>query len=235
MLGKCKFDYKKYIYVFSNRDLIKYYLSCGIRKYEKMIFRKFLRKNQEILDVCCGVGRVSIYLAKKGHKVVGIDINPKLIRIAKKLSKNIKNCKFYRADILKLNLKKLFDACIVMDMSFEYLISKKRIMAFKNIVDHTKKGGIIIFTSYSYFYPPRLFKIFFMNLKNLIRGMEMNTFIFKHLAIHFFKPWEIYFIFKKLGMELIGFYTFSEMEGKTSFIFPLKFFVKDHIWVWKKV
>jgi len=36
-----------------------------------------------ILDVGCGVGRIAIYLQKKGHKVVGLDSCPTAIQIAK--------------------------------------------------------------------------------------------------------------------------------------------------------
>src|SRR5574344_2151607 len=52
-------------------------------------FLKFLRKkdlivtNLNILDLGCGVGKNSVYLAKLDNKVIGIDISPEAIKIAK--------------------------------------------------------------------------------------------------------------------------------------------------------
>lgn len=37
---------------------------------------------QRVLDVGCGVGTLSLYLAKKGARVVGVDISPQAIEIA---------------------------------------------------------------------------------------------------------------------------------------------------------
>lgn len=44
-------------------------------------------KKKNILDIGCGVGTLSIYMASKGHSVTGIDISKKAISIAN-LSKN---------------------------------------------------------------------------------------------------------------------------------------------------
>lgn len=40
-------------------------------------------KSGKVLDVGCGTGRISIELAKQGYEVVGIDISPKYIELAK--------------------------------------------------------------------------------------------------------------------------------------------------------
>lgn len=40
-----------------------------------------------LLDLCCGNGRVSIYMAKKGFKTVGVDISKAFIEDAKKKAK----------------------------------------------------------------------------------------------------------------------------------------------------
>ena len=52
--------------------------------YVKMFLRK-LGKNSSVLDVGCGVGTpVDDVLTKAGHELVGIDLSPSLIKLARK-------------------------------------------------------------------------------------------------------------------------------------------------------
>lgn len=42
-----------------------------------------IKKNQKILDLCCGHGRHALILAKKGFRVVGLDYSAYQIKAAK--------------------------------------------------------------------------------------------------------------------------------------------------------
>ena len=44
-------------------------------------------KDGLILDLACGIGRISIPLAENGYKVIGIDISPSYIQRAKEYAK----------------------------------------------------------------------------------------------------------------------------------------------------
>ena len=46
-----------------------------------------LKEGIEILDLACGIGRHSIEFAKRGYKVTGLDINPILLKEARKREK----------------------------------------------------------------------------------------------------------------------------------------------------
>ncbi|MFX1284373.1 MAG: class I SAM-dependent methyltransferase [Promethearchaeota archaeon] len=50
---------------------------------EKVRSLEHIPSGSTILDVGCGVGRIAIYLQKKGHKVVGLDSCPTAFQIAK--------------------------------------------------------------------------------------------------------------------------------------------------------
>ena len=43
-----------------------------------------INKNGLILDVCCGTGRHSLMLSKRGSSTVGLDISAKLLEVAKR-------------------------------------------------------------------------------------------------------------------------------------------------------
>jgi 2-polyprenyl-3-methyl-5-hydroxy-6-metoxy-1,4-benzoquinol methylase len=48
------------------------------------ILKKYGIKRGRILELCCGNGRISTNLAKKGFKATGIDLSPAYIEDAKK-------------------------------------------------------------------------------------------------------------------------------------------------------
>lgn len=68
-----------------------------------------------VLDAGCGAGHNALYLAAKGHAVVGIDVSAIAIKRAKEKAqeKEVKNVTFLRADICKLSgLDNQFDTVI---------------------------------------------------------------------------------------------------------------------------
>jgi demethylmenaquinone methyltransferase/2-methoxy-6-polyprenyl-1,4-benzoquinol methylase len=72
-----------------------------------------IRKNATVLDVACGTGvLVPYYIARNAGKIIGVDISPEMIRIAKS--------KFYDPPVLFINgdieeilFDELFDCCVV--------------------------------------------------------------------------------------------------------------------------
>src|SRR5690625_3549856 len=50
---------------------------------EARLLDAMTERNARILDAGCGTGRVGAYLARQGHTVVGVDVDPVLIAAAK--------------------------------------------------------------------------------------------------------------------------------------------------------
>lgn len=67
----------------------------GKEDYEKLIIQDPLLKNRDtILDFGCGAGRLTEYMANDFKKVVGVDISPTMISLAKKRLNKLKNVEF---------------------------------------------------------------------------------------------------------------------------------------------
>lgn len=65
-----------------------------------------LRKGSKTLDIGCGEGRDSVFLAKRGFKVVGVDVSPAALRCAKERSEKEKvKMDLLIADIVTLPMK----------------------------------------------------------------------------------------------------------------------------------
>jgi len=97
----------------------------------------------KILDLCCGYGRHSIELAKKGFKVVGVDISEKQIQHAIKRAKesNI-DVVFQIKDARKLDFNEEFDFVINMFLSFGYFENQEEDKdVLKSVFKALKPGG----------------------------------------------------------------------------------------------
>jgi len=76
--------------------------SGPIPDFVRFIKEKGLITNKtELLNIGCGKGRNSIWLASKGFNVTGVDFAPEAIKEARKRAKKITNIKFKNLDISK--------------------------------------------------------------------------------------------------------------------------------------
>jgi len=69
----------------------------------RTVFEKFrVRNGARILDLACGIGRISINLAKAGYEVVGVDISPLYLDFARKWAEQDRvsdQTRFYEMDM----------------------------------------------------------------------------------------------------------------------------------------
>jgi ubiquinone/menaquinone biosynthesis C-methylase UbiE len=101
---------------------------------------KYVR-NKKILDLGCGTGRHTIILKKRGAKVWGLDLSPKMLEIAKS---EIKDVDFKVGSVYKLPYKSNFFDVVVAGLVIGYF--KNLDNAFKEIYRVLKNNGIFVFS-----------------------------------------------------------------------------------------
>ncbi len=79
----------------------------------------------KVLDLCCGQGRHSLELARRGFQVVGVDLSEALLYAARKRAESEGlNVTFLHCDMREIDFADDFDAVINMFTSFGYLESE---------------------------------------------------------------------------------------------------------------
>jgi SAM-dependent methyltransferase len=73
-----------------------------------------------VLDVPCGSGRHSLELARRGHRVTGVDLSSEAIGHARRAAAGL-DVEFVRADMRQIPQDKAFDAVLCLGNSFGYL------------------------------------------------------------------------------------------------------------------
>ena len=75
-----------------------------------------------ILDLCCGEGRHTVALARRGYRMSGLDLSAFQLRLARKAAKEAGlNVRWHRADMRDIPWQSEFDAVINLLTSFAYL------------------------------------------------------------------------------------------------------------------
>jgi len=112
---------------------------------------KGLVKKGKALDICCGAGTNTVYIAEKGFQMTGIDIAPTAIKYAKEKAAQAKvNVRFMVHDFLDLPFDdEEFD--FVFDMGcFHHVKTEKRTTFIEGVSRVLKKGGAYMLTCFSY-------------------------------------------------------------------------------------
>jgi SAM-dependent methyltransferase len=105
-----------------------------------------LRRGLRALEIGCGSGAVSLFLASHGLSVLGIDINPKAIECGRERAKpagDAGSVKFECADILEMSGLGRFDIVLLIRVltCFPESSDRQRVLHLAN--DHVDKGGTI--------------------------------------------------------------------------------------------
>jgi len=111
------------------------------------IIEPYLVSKKEVLDIGCGAGSLSFYLANKGIKAKGIDISTKAIKSCRLTARRLgleKNTEFNELDFSKENIPGQFDLILCLEL-IEHLNNDK--FAIKRIYDNLEENGTVIIST----------------------------------------------------------------------------------------
>ena len=146
----------------SNKELVPKFFDRTSESYDKIVSRTTLGKDSywkkeilkkipkcdSILDLACGTGILTQQIAQKipNAKIVGVDVTPSYLEIAKKKLASNPNISFVQQDAEKLNLNIKFD-CITSSYIPKYCTAE---ILVKTCLNHLKPGGKIILHDFTY-------------------------------------------------------------------------------------
>ncbi len=139
------FSDKLYLEIYNKRNFEEAAIFVNLLQRELKIPTYY-----KVLDICCGAGRHSIELARRGFDVTGFDLSEFLITEAKKQfnkipEKNLK-LKFLIKDMRNFNFRKKFDIAVNVFSSFGYFDNdKENFRVFYNSNKSLKSNGWFVF------------------------------------------------------------------------------------------
>jgi SAM-dependent methyltransferase len=146
------FSSKLYLEIYKHRDL------TDAQNLINLIQRQInINPAPKVLDVCCGEGRHSIELAKRGYDVTGFDLSKFLINKANENSVQSKEkdlkVKFLIKDMRNFNFYSSFDIAVNLFSSFGYFQNDTdNYKVIRNISESLKQGGWFIFDFLNSYY-----------------------------------------------------------------------------------
>jgi SAM-dependent methyltransferase len=103
-----------------------------------------LPEGARILDVACGYGRHAGLLARRGFRVVGVDLSRPMLAEARRRFRHRPGLSFLRGDMRRMAFRAEFDAVISLYTSFGYFTPAQNEAALARMARALKPGGKLL-------------------------------------------------------------------------------------------
>ena len=107
-------------------------------------FKRQKRTQLRVLDVGCGQGRDALFIARQGHRVVGVDISPHGIQdLVEAANQEKLHIEGIVADIVTFAPEGKFDVVLI-DRTLHMLSEIERLNVFEYLIGHVAEGGWVL-------------------------------------------------------------------------------------------
>ena len=188
-------------YESKSNNLTSWYL----KNRKKIVLSMFDFRKSKVLEVGCGTGIFSVEILKRGNKLWGIDISPKMIKEAKKKVKNEGlKAVFSTGDICNLKFQNNFFDTVVVIGVMSYIEEDDK--AFSELSRVLKKGGILIITVGNKYSPDYLSRKFF---NFFLKHLKSNKLIFQNIQTKAYSQREINQILEENNFDVIDYANYN--------------------------
>ena len=108
---------------------------------------KWATKDQTILELACGTGRLTIPMAQRGFQMIGVDLHEGMLaRARQKAEEQGVTIEFIQQDCTQLNIPVKSSLAFMTGNSFQHFLTNEAQDAlFQSVRKHLEDGGIFIF------------------------------------------------------------------------------------------
>ena len=107
-------------------------------------FEQLDQKNLRVLDIGCGQGRDALFIARKEHRVVGVDISPNGIRdLQSAAAQENLPIEGVVADVATYKPNGVFDIVLI-DRTLHMLALSSRLAVLTTLLNHVIDGGWLL-------------------------------------------------------------------------------------------
>jgi len=98
-----------------------------------------------VLEVACGTGRVAMRLVQDGVCVVGLDLSPEMLDVAREKSVGFQNVRWVLGDMRSFELGETFELVIIPGHAFQNILTPEdQIACLECIKRHLNPGGTLV-------------------------------------------------------------------------------------------
>lgn len=115
--------------------------------YVEKHFARLSRPVESVLDLACGTGSLSYELARRGYRVIGVDLSSEMLALAEEKCRDMEEPpRFFCQSMEKLRLPHRVDACVCCLDSVNYVLQPQKLReAFRRVFDCLEPGGLFLF------------------------------------------------------------------------------------------